>query len=185
MALVYIAGYITRNDNHPSECETHFYHEKYGKYINLTDRGKLKVPSDHICQWLFFGFILFYTIKEKVCYKLLSNIFMLISVFHFFNMEKKYASIFANVVLKFFCKYGSHRSEKGPALKVLKLSLNDFVLFVYISEMIDCYINTSADVFQPSGGLFIKPSNCNVNLNQTLYSFTGNRLNKEFSGLCK
>ena len=29
----------------------------------------------------------------------------------------------------------------------MKLSQNDFVLFVYISEMIDCYINTSADVF--------------------------------------
>ena len=39
MALVYIAGYITRNDNLPSECETHFYYEKY---TNLTDRGKQK-----------------------------------------------------------------------------------------------------------------------------------------------
>ena len=54
MALVYIAGYITRNDNQPSECETHFYYEKYGKYTNLTDRGKLKAPSDHTCQWSFF-----------------------------------------------------------------------------------------------------------------------------------
>ena len=54
MALVYLAGYITRNDNQPSEYEIHFYYEKYGKYTNLTDRGKLKVPSDYICQWLFF-----------------------------------------------------------------------------------------------------------------------------------
>ena len=38
IALVYIAGYITRNDNQPSECETHFYYEKHGKYTNLTDR---------------------------------------------------------------------------------------------------------------------------------------------------
>ena len=53
MALVYIGEYITRNDNQPSECETHFY-EKYGKYTNITDQGKLKVPSDHTCQWLFF-----------------------------------------------------------------------------------------------------------------------------------
>ena len=30
MALVNIAGYITRNDNQPSEYETHFYYEKYG-----------------------------------------------------------------------------------------------------------------------------------------------------------
>ena len=46
MALVYIAGYITRKDNQPSECETHFCYEKYGKYTNLTDHGKLNVPSD-------------------------------------------------------------------------------------------------------------------------------------------
>ena len=37
--------------------------------------------------------------------------------------------------------------------------------------MIDCYIHTSADIFHPSWILFVKPSNCNVNLNQTLYSF--------------
>ena len=49
MALVYIAGYITRNDDQLSEYETHFYYEKYGKYTNLTDRRKLKVPSDHTC----------------------------------------------------------------------------------------------------------------------------------------
>ena len=75
--------------------------------------------------------------------------------------------------------------KKEPALKVLKLSKNDFVLFVYISEMIDCYIHTLADVFQPSWVLFVKPSNCNVNLNQTLYSFAENRLNQEFSDTCK
>ena len=54
MAFVYITGYITRNDNQPSKCETHFYYEKYGKYTNLTDLEKLKVPSDCTCQWLFF-----------------------------------------------------------------------------------------------------------------------------------
>ena len=31
---MYIAGYITRNDNQPSEYETHFYNEKYGQYPN-------------------------------------------------------------------------------------------------------------------------------------------------------
>ena len=51
MALVYIAGYITRNDYQSSECETHFYYEKYRKYTNLTGCGKLKVPSDHNSQW--------------------------------------------------------------------------------------------------------------------------------------
>ena len=34
MVLVYIAGYITRNDNQPSEYETYFYYKKYGRYTN-------------------------------------------------------------------------------------------------------------------------------------------------------
>ena len=110
MDLVYIVGYITRNANQPSKCKTHFYEN----YTNLTDCGKLKVHSDHTCQWLFFCFILFH--------KSLSNIFMLISEFHFFYMEKKYASVFANIVLKYFCKHGTPRSEKEPAFKVSKLS---------------------------------------------------------------
>ena len=89
ITLVYIAGYITSHDNQPSECETHFYYEKYEKYTNLTNCGKLNVPSDHAWWWVFlFCFILFHTVKEKVCYKSLSNIFMLMSEFHFFNMEK-------------------------------------------------------------------------------------------------
>ena len=54
MALLYIAGYITRNDNQTSECENHFYNEKYEKYTNLTDCEKIKVPSDHTFQWFFF-----------------------------------------------------------------------------------------------------------------------------------
>ena len=49
MALVYIAGEITRNDNQAGECENRFYYEKYGKYTNLIDRGKLKVPTDPTC----------------------------------------------------------------------------------------------------------------------------------------
>ena len=47
---------------------------------------------------------------------------MLISEFHFFNIEKKHGSIFANIVLKDFYKHGTPRSENEPALKVLKLS---------------------------------------------------------------
>ena len=37
MALVYIAGYITRNDNQSKEYEIHFYYEKYRKFTNLID----------------------------------------------------------------------------------------------------------------------------------------------------
>ena len=119
---MYIAGYITKNDNQPCECETHFYYEKYGKYINLTDCGKLEVTSDHTCQWLFFCFILFHSIKEKVCYKSSSNIFMHISDLHFFLYGEKVCFYFCKYSFKTFCKHGSPRSEKEPALGVLKLS---------------------------------------------------------------
>ena len=63
IALVCIAGYIPRNDNQHNEYETHFYYEMYGKYTSLTDGGKLKVPSDLICQWLFFFFVSSFSIQ--------------------------------------------------------------------------------------------------------------------------
>ena len=52
MVLVFIAGNVTRNDDQPSEYERYFYYEKYGKYSNSIDCGKLKIPSDHSYQWL-------------------------------------------------------------------------------------------------------------------------------------
>ena len=55
----------------------------------------------------------------------------------------------------------------------------------YLTHSWEDMINTSADVFQLSQVLFVKPSNCNINLNQTLYSFAGNRLNKGFSDTWK
>lgn len=116
MTLVYIAGYITKKDNETSEFDTYFY-EKYGDYRKSLERGKLKIPSDHTCQWLFFCFILFHTLKENVCHISLSNILILIPDFHFFRMERKHVHIFANIVLKNFCRYNTPRSDKEPALK--------------------------------------------------------------------
>ncbi len=81
---------------------------------------------------VIFCFILFHTIKEKVRYKSLSNIFTLISKFHLFNAEKSHAHIFANIVSKNFCKHYTPRSDKEPDVKVLKLSLNDFVLSIFL-----------------------------------------------------
>ena len=79
---------------------------------------------------IIFCFTLFHTIKEKVRYKALSNIFILISEFTFFfkkieieeKIEEKHAHIFKNIVLKNFCKHYTLRSDKESALKVLKLS---------------------------------------------------------------
>ena len=62
---MYIAEYIARNDSQPSENEICFYYKEYRKYTNSIDRGKIKVPTEHTCQWLFFLFHPFpYNIKK-------------------------------------------------------------------------------------------------------------------------
>ena len=58
MVLVYIAGYITRNDSGPSAekllNETSFY-QKYGQYLDAMDRSGLDIPTDNTCQWSVAG----------------------------------------------------------------------------------------------------------------------------------
>ena len=144
MAFVYIAGYITRNDNQPSECETYYY-EKYGKYTNLTDRGKLWVPFDQTCQWLFFCFILFYTIKEKVCYKSLNNIFMLSFLWvSFFQHGEKVCFYFCKYSLEKFLQTWHTQIRKRTSCKSFETFLewfcficllfwNDWLLYTYFS----------------------------------------------------
>ena len=48
IVLVYIAGFITRNDSGSSEekllNETTFYHQKYGQYLDGMDRDGLNIP---------------------------------------------------------------------------------------------------------------------------------------------
>ena len=94
MTLLYIAGYVVRNNYDEEKLLEHtaFYYEKFGKYIKSLDRGGLKIPSDTTCQWVFFSFILFHTVKEKVCRKSLSRIFMLVSEFYFFDMAQKHCN---------------------------------------------------------------------------------------------
>ena len=66
MVLVYIARYITRKNKDNSKSDTYFYFEKYGDHTKELNRGGLRIPIDHTCQWLFFCFILFHTLKENV-----------------------------------------------------------------------------------------------------------------------
>ena len=86
-------------------------------------------------------------------------------------MEKNHAHIFSNIVLKCFCKHYADRSDKIPVLKATKLSLIDFVLSVYISEIV---ISTFRLI--PSGllqVLLVEPNNFDKNSNCTLYSILG------------
>ena len=127
MSLVYIAGYVTRKDTELTENQmleqTTFYHEKYGKLTDSLDRGGLNIPSDCSCQWTFFCFILFNTIKDKVCRKSLCNIFMQVSEFYCFNMQKHHGNILSNVFLKNYCLNVTPRSGKEPAFKSVKAVL--------------------------------------------------------------
>ena len=57
MALVYIAGYVTRKDPELSEkdllSQTTFYHQTFGDYLESLDRGSLNISSGCSCQWTF------------------------------------------------------------------------------------------------------------------------------------
>jgi len=126
MTLVYIAGFVTRYDEAPTENEllghTKFYFEKYGKYTAALDRGMLKYPTDQACQWVFFCFVMFHSVKSCVCRKSLSNIFFLISEFYQFGMNERHCVVLSNVFLNRLCNESTPKSGKEPALKVLKLS---------------------------------------------------------------
>nr|XP_047131967.1 uncharacterized protein LOC124811009 [Hydra vulgaris] len=126
MSLVYIAGYVSCKDDLLNENElstrTMFYFEKFGQYLKSVDRGGLKVPFDNTVQWVFFSFVLFNSIKDKVCRTSLCNIFMLISDHYSFDMERHHGNILSNIFIKNHCKLSTPRSNKEPSLKILKLS---------------------------------------------------------------
>ena len=52
MSLVYIAGYICRNDNESDD--TKLYFEKFGSFTESINRGGLHIPNDNVCQFCIF-----------------------------------------------------------------------------------------------------------------------------------
>ena len=125
MALVHVAGYVTRNDDVTDddlfEGDMKYY-RKYGAFTQSIDRGGLNVPSDTACQWTFYLFIMFNAVKYRVCRTSLSKLFMMISDSYGFNMKKVHAMILSNVFLKNHCLQLTPRSNKEPRQKILKLS---------------------------------------------------------------
>ena len=127
MGLVYVAGYIVRNCDEETDCDTYEYFEKYGQYLQDLSRGGLSLPSDNVCQWTFLCYILFVSLdleKYSVCRTSLMRYFQDISVHHSLNFVK-YSRSLANIFLNNYAKLNTPRSSKEPALKVLKLSTND------------------------------------------------------------
>ena len=91
MSLVHMAGYVTRNDEEETEENllemTTFYFQRYGDYTKELDRGFLNIPSDCACQWTFYCYILFNSVKDRVCRKSLSNLFLKVNTVHSFGMH--------------------------------------------------------------------------------------------------
>ena len=69
IVIVYMAGYITRNDSRSSEekllNETIFYHQKYGQYLDAMDRVGLNIQTDNTCQWSIFVLCFLMLLKRK------------------------------------------------------------------------------------------------------------------------
>ena len=126
MVLVYIAGYITRNDSGSSEekllNETTFYHQIYEQYLDAMDRGGFNIPTNDTCQWSIFCFILFNAVKEKVFRKSFCKLCMMVSEYYDFDMKKRHGTMLSNILLKNLAKVTSPRLGKEAALKILKLS---------------------------------------------------------------
>lgn len=123
--LVYIAGYVTRNDPEVDESQlgqTTFYYEKFGAYTDSLDRGGLRTPSDQACQWTIFCFILFSVVKDFVCRKSFCGMAMTLSDIFQLGMEDRHARILSNIFLNNHCRASTPWSTKEPALKRLKLS---------------------------------------------------------------
>ena len=86
MSLVYIAGYICRNDNESDD--TKLYFEKFGSFAESINRGGLHIPNDNLCQFCIFSYIIFHEVVNKVCRNSLCNILMLVSDIYSLNMER-------------------------------------------------------------------------------------------------
>ena len=129
MAMVHIAGYVTRKDPAPTEEEmldvTTFYHQKYGGYVDDYDRGQLNIPTDKAVQWSLFCEIIFESVKNHVCQSSLTDIFDQVSKHYQFGMTTRHSRILANIMLNRFCRESTPRSGKETKQKVIKLSTDE------------------------------------------------------------
>ena len=120
MALVYIAGYVTRKDD-PNIDDTQYYYQKFGSFLKNLDRGGLNVPTDTYCQWTVLCYIMFHSVQDVTCRKSLSKLFLSISEKYNFGITRAKSYILCNIFFKNYSLLFSPKSDKECALKVLKL----------------------------------------------------------------
>ena len=121
MSLIYIAGYVARNDE--DSDDSYFYYEKFRYFTDEINRGGLNVPGDFVCQWVIYCYIMFCEVADNTCISSLCNLMMLISESYQLNMNRKYGVILSNIFLKNYCSLYSPRSQKEPKQKILKLDV--------------------------------------------------------------
>ena len=121
LTLVYIAGYVTRKDKSNAN-DTFNYVEQFGRSTLGLDRGGLIIPSDSICEWVYFCYIIFYSVVKDVCRNSLCDIFLDIAERFMLEVEKKHGSILSNVLVNSYCRLNSPVSNCKPKVKVFKLS---------------------------------------------------------------
>ena len=99
MSLIHITGYLTQSDKERTDYElldqTTFYYQKYGQFS--TDHIFDNRTTDNSCQWTFFCFVIFQIVKDHVCRKSLSSIFMIISDYYSLDMEEHHCVILSNI----------------------------------------------------------------------------------------
>ena len=122
MTLVYIAGYIVRNDDDQLE-RSYFYYEQYGNFLKDLNRGGLCIPYDAVCQWVIYSYAMFKVLAEVCCRTSLCNFLMLISEMYELNMDRRHGMILSNILFKNYVVMYSPRSVQEPKQKILKLSV--------------------------------------------------------------
>ena len=93
--------------------DTYFYYETYGEYSQKQNRGGLTLttPPDSVCQWTIFGFIIFNTVKSKVCRKSLVKILENVADHYNFNVRGRNCITLANIFLNNFCRLATPKSR--------------------------------------------------------------------------
>ena len=79
MSLVYIVGYIIREDENPDD--TFYFYEAYGNFVKDINRGGLTIPGDKVCKWATYYYILFYEVYNDTYRSSLCNLLMKLSKF--------------------------------------------------------------------------------------------------------
>ena len=120
--MLYVAGYIQRKCGYDDPCDTKYYYDSYGYFIDSMNRGGLLIPYDGLVQWSLFCFIIFNSFTGDVCRSFMVNVFLHVATKYNFYVEEKHCRTLSNIFLKNFSIMNTPGSSKETKLKVLKLS---------------------------------------------------------------